>query len=217
MDSALLRQKIPYEEFDYQQLLDCLGEYRQPRAKISSLLRGGVILRVKKGIYVFGRDYRRGPVSREILANLIYGPSYISLDYALQLHGLIPEQVEELSSVCLGRSREFKTALGVFSYRHLSLPKYRGGLMRSELSDGRVYLLATPEKALIDKLHVERGLGLRSQAELRTYLLEDLRIDVEDLSALDAERIGEIALQSRSRLGRLLQKVVQRFHRAMKS
>jgi hypothetical protein len=36
-----------------------------------------------QGIYVFGERYRRSPFSREVLANMIYGPSYISLDYAL--------------------------------------------------------------------------------------------------------------------------------------
>ncbi len=208
MDSAHLQKRIPYEEFDYQQLLDCLGEYSRPRAKIGALLKSGVIIRVKKGIYVFGEGYRRGPVSREILANLIYGPSYLSLDYALQLHGLIPERVEELSSVCLGRSRRFDTPLGRFSYRRLSMAKYRGGIQRTELPDGRAYLLASPEKALLDKLHTERGLGIRTQSSLAIYLIENLRIEPSDLESLDPSLIEELARQSRSRLGRLLRGVV---------
>lgn len=208
MDSAHLQKRIPYEEFDYQQLLDCLGEYSRPRAKIGALLKSGVIIRVKKGIYVFGEGYRRGPVSREILANLIYGPSYLSLDYALQLHGLIPERVEELSSVCLGRSRRFDTPLGRFSYRRLSMAKYRGGILRTELPDGRAYLLASPEKALLDKLHTERGLGIRTQTSLAIYLIENLRIEPSDLESLDPSLIEELARQSRSRLGRLLRGVV---------
>lgn len=208
MDSAHLQKRIPYEEFDYQQLLDCLGEYSRPRAKIGALLKSGVIIRVKKGIYVFGEGYRRGPVSREILANLIYGPSYLSLDYALQLHGLIPERVEELSSVCLGRSRRFDTSLGRFSYRRLSMAKYRGGILRTELPDGRAYLLASPEKALLDKLHTERGLGIRTQTSLAIYLIENLRIEPSDLESLDPSLIEELARQSRSRLGRLLRGVV---------
>ncbi len=213
MDSAHLRKRIPYEEFDYRQLLDCLGEYNWPRAKISALLKSGVIIRVKKGIYVFGEGYRRGPVSREILANLIYGPSYISLDYALQLHGLIPERVAELSSVCFGRTRRFDTPLGRFSYRRLSLAKYRGGILRTELPDGRAYLLATPEKALLDKLHTERGLGIRTQASLGSYLVENLRIERRDLEGLDPGLIGDLASHSRSRLGRLLQGVVTQIRR----
>jgi len=71
----------------------------RPRDKISDLLKKGTIIRVKKGLYVFGEDNRKKPYSKEILANLIYGPSYISLDYALQYHGLIPERVEAVTSV----------------------------------------------------------------------------------------------------------------------
>ena len=78
-----LRSKIISEEFDYQSLLNCLREYDRPRDKITDLLRQGAIIRIKKGIYVFGERYRRQPFSREVLANMIYGPSYISLDYAL--------------------------------------------------------------------------------------------------------------------------------------
>ena len=48
-------------------------------------------MRIRKGLYAFGEPLRRAPISRELLANLIYGPSYISLDYALSYHGLIPE------------------------------------------------------------------------------------------------------------------------------
>jgi hypothetical protein len=83
MDTLLLRQRIEHEEFDYQILLDALREYSNPRDKISDLLDKGVIIRVKKGLYVFGVQYRRRPIVREILANLIYGPSYLSLEYAL--------------------------------------------------------------------------------------------------------------------------------------
>ena len=42
-------------------------------------MRAGVITRVKKGLYVFGPEYNQAPVCKEVLANLIYGPSCISL------------------------------------------------------------------------------------------------------------------------------------------
>lgn len=49
-----LLDKIPYEEFDYQTLLDAVRHYSQPRQKISHLLAQGAIVRVKKGLYVMG-------------------------------------------------------------------------------------------------------------------------------------------------------------------
>jgi len=71
-----IRRQIPYGEFDYQVLMDCLKDYAHPRDKVSDLLRKGHITRIKKGLYVFGEEYSQGSVSREVLANLIYGPSY---------------------------------------------------------------------------------------------------------------------------------------------
>ena len=99
-----LRQAIPFEEFDYQTLLDSLRGYAFPRKKITSMLHKGEILRVKKGLYLFGEGQRRSPYCRELLANLIYGPSCISLEYALHYHGLTPERVETITSVTCGSS-----------------------------------------------------------------------------------------------------------------
>ncbi|MFH1008269.1 MAG: hypothetical protein V1800_12340, partial [Candidatus Latescibacterota bacterium] len=70
-----LRSKITGEEFDYPALLDSLREYDCPRDKITSLLRQGAVVRVKKGVYVFGERYKRRPFSTEVLANMICGPS----------------------------------------------------------------------------------------------------------------------------------------------
>src|SRR5665648_710566 len=107
MINASLRHRIPHEEFDYQVLLDALSGYSRPRAKITVLLRNGVIVRIKKGLYVFGKEERRKPLCPELLANLVYGPSCVSLEYALAWHALIPERVETVTSVTCGRSRAY--------------------------------------------------------------------------------------------------------------
>ena len=72
---AQLQRGIPREEFDYPLLTSVLGGYAGPRQKIHALLRSRVIVRVKKGLYVFGPEYSRRPICREALANLIFGPS----------------------------------------------------------------------------------------------------------------------------------------------
>ena len=205
-----LRRRISGEEFDYQALLDGLREYDRPRDKITNLLKQGGIIRVKKGIYVFGERYRRRPFSREILANMIYGPSYVSLDYALHYYGLIPERVEAMTSVTDGRGRRFFTPVGLFIYRGVTMNAYRIGIDQVELESGRSFLIATPEKALADKIQTDRGTAIRSQAEMRIYLLDSLRIDPEGLGRLNAETISLIADQYRSRKLRLLSRLVWR-------
>ena len=85
-----IRKKAKTEEFDYLFLMDCLSTYKQPKDKLSKLIKANKLIRVKKGIYVFGKEYQQRPYSLEILANLIYGPSYVSFEYALSYYNLIP-------------------------------------------------------------------------------------------------------------------------------
>jgi predicted transcriptional regulator of viral defense system len=199
-----IRRQISQEEFDYQTLLNCLKDYERPRDKIRALLRSGAIIRVKKGLYVFGPDYSRGPFSRELLANLIYGPSYVSLDYALSYYGLIPERVETVTSVTCGKNRTFSTPVGRFTYWSVPLDSYRVGIDIIQLDERRSFLMATPEKALVDKVCRSRDSDIRGAEEFEAYLLEHLRIDPEELLRLNPKRIKEIAQHWRSRKIQLL-------------
>mgnify|MGYP000966789151 CR=1 FL=1 len=208
--------KISHEEFDYQTLLDALQGYAQPRMKISTLLAKGIIIRVKKGLYIFGETQRRRPFCRELLANLVYGPSYISLEYALSYHGLTPERVETVTSVTCGRSRIFETPVGIFTYRMIPLEAYRTGMDRVELDGGRSFLIAIPEKALADRVVAERGAGISTQKELYDFLLNNLRVDPTVLRELDAARLMEIAVHYRSRRVRLLADLVSRLRKSHK-
>ena len=209
-----LRKQVPAEEFDYQRLLDGLKEYSRPRDKITDMLRKKMLIRVKKGIYVFGETYARGPFSREVLANMIYGPSYVSLDYALHYYGLIPERVEAVTSVTCGRSRRFSTPVGLFLYRMIPMEAYQIGMDRVEIEGGRSFLIATPEKALADKLRDDRGTGVRTQEEMRSYLSDHLRIDPEGLGKLDPDRLAAIAVRYHSRKIRKLADMVRRHIRS---
>jgi predicted transcriptional regulator of viral defense system len=204
MTNSKLLKNIPYEEFDYQTLMDTVREYARPRMKISAMLAKGDIVRIKKGLYILGDSLRRRPYCKELLANLIYGPSYLSLEYALHYHGLTPERVETLTSVTCGRSRSFDTPAGFFSYRMISLEAFSIGMDRVELADGRSFLIAIPEKALADRIVAERGGGISTQKDLHDYLLSSLRIDPSALCKLDPGRLAEIARCYRSRRIKLL-------------
>lgn len=203
-----LRARIHGEEFDYLTLVEALKDYAGPRKKIGALLKQGVIVRVKKGIYVFGRNYSRRPYSREVLANMIYGPSYISLDYALQYYGLIPEHVEAVTSVACGRGRQFSTPVGLFTYRRIPIRAYSTGFDQVKLDDARFFLIAVPEKALADKLHDDRGTSISNLADMKEYLSKNLRIDLDRAAALDHKLLAEFAVRYRSRKVRILSRLV---------
>jgi len=193
-----LRRHIGREEFDYRALMSALSGYANASGKVTSLLRKGVIVRVKKGLYVFGADYQLRPYSRELLANLIYGPSFLSLEYALSYHGLIPERVEQLTSVSTGRAKEFNTPVGTFVYRPASQGSFHLGMHRVEQGDVS-FLIASAERALADKVREDRSATVRSWADAEGYLFEDLRVDKSAFRALNPGFLGQLgdALGSR--------------------
>ncbi len=191
-DIANILDKVDHEAFDYQVLLDVLSHYRKPRDRIARLVAAGEIVRVKKGLYVFAEPFRRNPIVREQLANLIYGPSYVSLDTALSFHGLIPERVEAVTSVTTGRAHKFDTPFGGFTYRTLSPARYAVGIFVDDRGKAP-FFIASPEKALADKVWSDKRLTGTRASDLGAYLLDDLRADESALRALDVARLTAIA------------------------
>ncbi len=125
-----------------------------------------------------------------LIANHILGPSYISLDSALSFHGLIPERVFEISSVTIKQSRKFKNATGVYHYTQLPLPYYAFGIINIILNNNQSIMIASPEKALFDKIITTKGVLFRSTIQAYQYLIENLRIDEERLKALNVAEMS---------------------------
>jgi hypothetical protein len=123
---------------------------------------------------------------------------------------LIPERVEAVTSVTTGRGRRFVTPVGLFIYRQIPLEAFPVGIDQVQLEDARVFLMAVPEKALADKIQDQRGTGIRSQDDMRRYLIENLRIDAESIEKLQIETISILAERYGSRKLRLLNKVIAR-------
>jgi hypothetical protein len=204
-----IRDRAPTDVLDYQQLVSFLRDYAKPRDRISVLMATGDLIRLRKGLYVFGERYRRAPISRELLANLIYGPSYVSLDYALSHYGMIPERVENVTSVTMGENRRFNTPFGVFTYRPLPPRRYAPGVRREGEGDSR-YLMASPEKALVDKVWTDKRFSPANLIDFDTYLFKDLRLDEERLSALDRDRLNMIVQAYASRKINMLARYLAR-------
>lgn len=212
-----IKERIDKEIFDYQTLMDALKELSFPRDKITDLIKKEIIIRVKKGLYIFGDRYRRHPYSKELLANLIYGPSYVSLEYALHYYGFIPERSEALTSITIGRSRKFHTPVGLFTYRQIPIHAYKKGMTRIEQNNRQSFLIALPEKALADKIISERGVAITSRKEIQHLLFQDLRIDPNIVQSLSFDRIKMYAKLYRSRKLRLLSHFIRRFQDSRKN
>ena len=184
-------KKAKTDELDYLFILDCLSDYKNPRAKITSLLKKGDLIRVKKGIYVLGKSHRKRPYSLEVLANQIYGPSYISFEYALSFYGLIPEKVTRVTSACSKRNKDFKTPVGDFVYYYISLKKYTSGIRIQSIDENTHFLIATPEKALSD--YLARIKPFQNKNELLIFLTESMRIEESELYKLKTSNLREIS------------------------
>lgn len=175
----------------HQLLMDFLKDYKRPNDKVHGLLKEGVLSPVKKGLYIAGPAVKAGKPEPFLLANHILGPSYVSLDTALFYYGLIPERVYEISSMTTKTARKFVTDTGIFSYIRLKLPYYSFGIRSHKLADDQYAMVASPEKALLDKIITTSGVVFRSQKEVLPYLLENLRMDENGLKEFDWKTMQE--------------------------
>lgn len=199
MNTLKLKKALKTTIFTHEEIGNLLkDEVSNVNAKISYMTKQGVLIRLKKGLYTFGGLYQDGSVDNIAIANRLYTPSYVSFDYALSYYGLIPERVYELTSATLHTKKVFETSLGRFSYRPIPLEVYALGVdwLYDERNGGK--FIATPEKALCDKIRADRGIGRLKQEKMREYLLYDLRIDYEALLKLNIELIAEIANRYKS-------------------
>jgi len=172
-------------------LQDLVGNYKFPRNKISALEKRGEIIRLKRGFYVVSEKKSHKPVSLELLANHLYGPSYISLETALSFYGMIPERVFAVRSMTFKRAKSFETSLGNFDYTTVSLEYFGIGLRQEIIENQYAFLIATPTKTVCDMIVATPNLRLQSVRALQTYLFEDLRIDFDIIKNFDKKIVEQ--------------------------
>ena len=177
--------------FTTQMLIDQYKNYANPQAKIKRLADDGKLFSLTRGLYETD-----GSVPGYCLAGAIFGPSYLSFDYALSVYGLIPEAVYSFTSVTFDKkkAKTVENHFGRFSYRDVPADAYPFGIVIKE-ENGYVYQMASPEKALCDKLYAMPP--VTSQKELERMLFEDLRIDRTEFAKLDADFILQIGAKYR--------------------
>ena len=168
-------------------LLDLLSDYKSPNDKISELIKKNELISLRRGLYITGPKLDLPNPEPFLIANHLRGPSYVSLESALSYWNMIPERAYEISSVSIKTSKVYKTTVGRFSYQQLKTPYYSYGIKNIHFSPKQSMLVASPEKALCDKIVLTPNINLRSIKQTQEFLMEDLRIDHEVLSTLDTE------------------------------
>jgi len=170
-------------------VLDLLKEYKRPNDKISELVKAGLLTILKNGLYVPGTKSRLNTAEPFLIANHLWGPSYVSMESALSYWGLIPERVHEITSMTTKATKRYQNAIGRFTYKHLDVPYYSLGIKQVTLKDRQTAMIASPEKALCDKIIATPGVFLRSIKQTMEFLVEDLRIEEDYLRGLHVSEI----------------------------
>lgn len=151
--------------------------------QLTDWTKKGYLFKLKRGIFAFSNN--REQLSPEYISFLIYQPSYISLEWALSHHGLIPEMVYVATAVTSKTTRTFENEFGLFSYRHLKRNLFFGYEKR-DVKEG-IYLLAEPEKALLDYLYLNLS-KIRDEDDI-----EAIRLNPFELKKLDKKKLKNYA------------------------
>ena len=122
----------------------------------------------------------------------LYGPSYVSQQTALRYYGLIPETVYSVQSVTTKATRSFNTPIGTFFYTSAQPQWFPIGVHMHTETD-LSYLIATPEKALLDVVQFTAGVSMRYAKEVGEWLEEDLRFDMDWLAEMNMDILNQLA------------------------
>ncbi|MCK9303778.1 MAG: hypothetical protein M0P27_00085 [Bacteroidales bacterium] len=187
-----------------------LVDYNSPKDKVSYMVEQGELIRIKRGLYCVSPTITGQRLSTEIVANHLYGPSYISLETALSFYNLIPERITSTQSVVTKRTKTFQTPLGRFTYSSIPDNYYSIGIRQKSSESGSTFLIASPEKALCDLILLRPNLRIVSKKAMFVFLTKYMRIDLQELKSPDLAVIDEcIATQHKSTQLRCLRKVIE--------
>ena len=176
------------------------GSPQRQFSLLKRALASGEVVRVHRSLYCLASKYLQQKLDLRVLAQRIYGPSYVSLESALSYHGWIPEAVYAITSASLDRSREYDTPLGHFSFTRIPQKTFYAGVERVENADASSFLLAAPLKALADYVYVHK-----CDWDSARPVVESLRVDGSLLASVEADGFDRLlANYSSQRVQRFL-------------
>jgi len=154
-------------------------DYTDVNGKIKRDIDKGILFPLVRGIYETNSS-----VDGFLLASYIYGPSYLSFEYALSFHNIIPERVVVYTNATFNKrkSKFYQNHFGLFTYRDVPNTAFPFSVKAYE-ENGYAYFIASPEKALCDLLYIKEP--VRSIKELKMVLFDDLRINKDAFGQLN--------------------------------
>ncbi len=142
-----------YPVFSARDLKSIFFQEKNILVQVAFWVKKGYIKKIKKGLYVLTSS--SDEINPAILADKIYNPSYLSLEYALNYYGIIPDIPGTYTSVTTRKTENFKNEFGNYSYQKVKENLFVGYKIVS--GDIFSYNIASPEKALFDYLYLNRN------------------------------------------------------------
>lgn len=130
---------------------------------IHKLIKNGVLTKIERNKYILTSSVP----DNMTLANMLYQPSYISFETALNFYGILSQFPRETTCATTKKTNQKRMGENVYSYTHID-PKFYFGYEKTN-----DFIIATPEKALFD------------QAYLTSKGIKHLSIDEYDLSRIN--------------------------------
>ncbi len=140
------------------------------RVELNRLAKAGVVLRLRRNMYVPAG----AKIDWELIAEQIAPESYVSFESALSFYNIINQVPYELTMARLNKSRRVKLAGKDISFRRLKKELYGGFVVNNKIK------IATPEKALLDLIY----LSVRGQTNFNFTEL--------DLSVINKQEIKKL-------------------------
>ena len=166
---------------------------------LSRHAKRGVLLHLRKNLYVtkayLDNAEKKGVYSDyvEFIANKLYSPSYLSLDYVLHEHNMLTDVPRNITSVALRKTDSFSNELGTFIYHKIKEELFNGFnvVKKSNFS----ILKASKAKALLDFLYFRKRLLVDKDA------VEELRLNMDEFSKNDFRELeGYVEKEGSSRM-----------------
>lgn len=158
-------EELPF--FESKELRLVLGNEftRSMLINLRNWVNKGHLVMLRRGLYVIADEAKKA--DSMVFATKMYQPSYVSVEMALNLYGIIPEAVFTVTSVTTRKTKEFSTKLGNFSYQKIKKEAFGGYETKK---NGKIsFNLALPEKALVDFFYLKRNILNGSQEQFRGY------------------------------------------------
>lgn len=158
-----------YPVFSASEVKTVFFDQKNILVQVAFWLKKGYLKKIKHGLYVLAKN--SGDIDPMLLAGKIYAPSYLSLEFALNYYGIIPDIPGTYTSVTSRTTKYFKNPFGNFTYQKIKAEIFTGYETKTEKNVS--FNIATPEKALVDYIYLNKNKLKEEAAFWREMRIDD--------------------------------------------